>query len=79
MSDPGGAPSTSSRVLSALMTVVGVILVLPGLCSAYFAVQAIGSPRDPYLSMFIPIWLTSFAVAGGGSALIWWAARRLSR
>ena len=77
MSDPGEVPGAASRVLSTVMLLLGIILVLPGLCAGFFAVVAIFSPRDPYLSGLGPLWLLCFAVAAGGIALIVWALRRL--
>jgi hypothetical protein len=59
------------------MLIAGIILVLPGLCSGYFALLAIGSPRDPYLSALTVLWLICFAVASVGVLLIVWAVRRL--
>jgi uncharacterized membrane protein YiaA len=79
MSEPGEARRAASPVLSVLMLVIGTILVLPGLCSGYFALLAIGSPNDPYLSALTVLWLVCFAVAAVGIALIVWSVRRLQR
>jgi hypothetical protein len=79
MSEPGEPRSTPSSGLSVLMLVVGIILVLPGLCSGFFAVVTIGSPSGPYRSALIGLWLICFTVAGVSVVLIAWAVRRLQR
>jgi hypothetical protein len=77
MSEPREPRRAPSAALSILMLVVGIILVLPGLCSGFFALLAIGSPHDPYLSGLTVLWLICFAVAAVGIALVVWAVRRL--
>jgi hypothetical protein len=57
---------------SALAIVLGIILLLPGLCSLLFV---------PYLGANVPVWLGVLWVSGLivgalGIALIWYAGRR---
>jgi hypothetical protein len=67
------APPQRSGCLTAFMVLVGVILLLPGLCTMAFLG---GNSSDPSMSL---IALVTFLVAAGGIALIVFALRRPGR
>jgi hypothetical protein len=55
---------------AAFLILIGVVLLLPGICSLGFMV-AMGSGQGP-----LPLlWLLTFAIAAGGIALIRYAIR----
>ncbi len=60
------------------MILVGIMLLLPGLCVGVVAVAFAITPQDlvgsPWLAL---LWLACFAITAGGIALIWRAVRRL--
>jgi hypothetical protein len=70
---------TSVKILCVVTILVGGAMLLPGICAGFFAVMAIQQPHDPYLSGWMPLWLTCFAISLAGVGLIVWAARRLQR
>jgi len=45
-----------------VMTVVGIILLLPGVCSAFF----MSSFDDDFLLMLVLVWIPCFLIAAGG-------------
>jgi cell shape-determining protein MreD len=49
-----------------VMILLGVILLLPGLCALYFFVGSSG-PGDPSILL---LWLVCFGISAGGVALI---------
>ena len=53
-------------VLTFLMILLGVILLLPGLCALVFFVGSAGSTDS---SIFL-LWLVCFGISAGGVALI---------
>ena len=57
-------------LLSALMVILGIILLLPGICSLIFLSMAGGAGGDLW-----GLWLACFVVAAGGIALLVAAAR----
>jgi drug/metabolite transporter (DMT)-like permease len=71
---PPPPPAQRNGCITALMIVVGAILLLPGICGVIIA------GLDPHELMVDPI--TLFAVLGliaigiGGGVLIWFALRR---
>ena len=77
-------PAPRSGCLTAFMAIVGVILLLPGVCSFFFAVMMIGemfsrpnsSGGISELSVMLPIWLTGFGIGAAGIALIVAAYRK---
>jgi hypothetical protein len=76
MSEPSPSePSPPRRPLptgiAILLVVIGVVLLLPGLCALFFISQA---SRNDY--GFITLWLICFAISAGGVALIVRALRR---
>jgi hypothetical protein len=75
--------SVASRVVSAVMIVVGILLLLPGACALYFLAAEIVSgnlvrlvTRDPYFQAVLFVWVVSVLSALGGAALIWLGVRR---
>jgi hypothetical protein len=59
------------------MTVVGVILLLPGLCSLFFIVSMASEIRtsDPIVQAIISLWIVCFVVSAIGVALIYVARK----
>jgi hypothetical protein len=70
---PAAAPPQRSGCMTAFMVVVGVVLLLPGVCTMAFMS---GGGSDPTMSL---IALITFLVAVGGIALIVFAVRRPGR
>jgi protein-S-isoprenylcysteine O-methyltransferase Ste14 len=64
---------TRHPLLTILMAVVGVILLLPGVCAAGFLV--LGGLRNPDPSI-IGLWLVCFMIAAGGALLLYMAFRK---
>jgi hypothetical protein len=78
MSDPQPQAHQTSTWLSVLMILIGIILLLPGVCAAFFVVAFTAEPTGPFGdSGLIQLWLVCFAISAGGIALIWVAVRRL--
>jgi hypothetical protein len=75
---PGGAPRYT--VGQIVMTVLGVILLLPGLCSLLFIISMAGEIRmsDPIVQLIVGLWVICFLVSAGGVALLY-AARKGAR
>ncbi len=74
---PGGPPSLPpgqrNGCLTALMVIVGIILLLPGLCAIIFGVGSLTSSHpDPGITSLVMLGLL---IGGGGVALIWAAIR----
>jgi len=72
MSRPQDAPPPRNVLMTALMILVGIILLLPGLCSFILIVMLV--PDDPVGTFRQPdlvlVWIACFAVAAGGVLLI---------
>jgi len=67
-----------SAWLSALMILIGIILLLPGACAGFFVAASVMDPPGFFEdSAIVALWLVCFMVAAGGIALIWLAVRRL--
>ena len=71
--NPPPAPAPTARTqrsgwLTALMIIVGIILLLPGLCAVIFGGLALTEPR--FDSGFVPFILFGVAVGIGGVFLI---------
>jgi hypothetical protein len=81
MSEPLSPPPASRRVWPwVLLILIGVVLLFPGACAAIFVAASIRqSPALFQDSLFVTLWLVSFAISAGGVALIWWAVQRLRR
>jgi hypothetical protein len=87
-SDPDARESRYS-VANKLMLLVGVLLLLPGLCTVIFAVGMLSSDwqdtvqslqrGDPILQMVIAVWTVCLLIALGGAFLIRHARRRMGR
>ena len=75
---PGGAPRYT--VGQIVMTVFGVILLLPGLCSLLFMISMAGEIRmsDPIAQLIVGLWVMCFLISAGGVALLY-AARNSAR
>ena len=65
------APRRRNPVLAAFMLIVGIILLLPGLCSIAFIGFAISSKAgtDAFTPL-VPLWLFCFVVSAVGLFLI---------
>jgi hypothetical protein len=71
--NPPPAPSSTARTqrsgwITALMIIVGIILLLPGLCAVIFGGLALTEPR--FDSGFVPFILFGVAMGIGGVFLI---------
>jgi len=67
MSDPEPRGYTRRHpALTILMVVVGIILLLPGICAIVF-IAAMGSDSDPAI---VGLWLVCIAIAAGGGFLL---------
>ena len=85
-SDPG-SPESRSTVGIKLALAVGVLLLLPGLCSAFFAgAMFLSDPRDfikqvgrgdPILQAIMTLWVVCLLVSVAGFLLVRHARRRL--
>ena len=66
-SPPPAAPPRNGW-LTALMVIVGIVLLLPGLCAIAFGVGSLGwSHPDPMITLLV---LVGLAVGAGGVLLI---------
>ena len=75
---PDGAPPPTpgpglSGCAAALLALLGIILVLPGLCSLVSIFALIGESN--FHLAFVLLWLVTFALAAGGIMLIRYALR----
>ena len=71
---PAPPPAKRNGCLTALMVVIGVVLLLPGLCAIIFGVDNLTSPSpDSMITMLV---LLGLALGAGGVLLIWAAVRR---
>ncbi|HEY4922479.1 MAG TPA: hypothetical protein VII40_20430 [Xanthobacteraceae bacterium] len=71
---PAPPPSPRNGCLTALLIGVGILMLLPGLCAVLIVgLGPRGALNDPTTASAL---VGFFAIAGGGIALIWWAARR---
>jgi len=71
---PSPPPHARNGCATALMIVIGIVLLLPGICGIIIA------GLDPHELMVDPSTLLAvvglIAIGGGGVVLIWWAVRR---
>ncbi len=65
-------PSQRNGCLQALAILVGIVLLLPGLC----AIILIGVEPRTLATDDLQFLLAMLAVGAGGVALIWWAVKR---
>jgi hypothetical protein len=87
-SDPNTKESRYS-VANKLMLLVGVLLLLPGLCTVVYATAMLSSEwrdtvesfrrGDPILQMVIFVWAVCLLIALGGAFLIRYARRRMGQ
>ena len=75
-SQPSAPAPRRNPWVTALLILVGVILLLPGLCSLIFGAILISSGGPGDNSEFLPLLLFCFMVGVGGVALIVFAIRR---
>jgi hypothetical protein len=68
---PAPPPGPRNGCLTALLIGIGILMLLPGLCAVLMV--GYGGLNDPTMASAV---VGFFAIAGGGIALIWWAARR---
>jgi hypothetical protein len=54
--------------MAILMIILGIILLLPGVCA--LGVMVLALPGGGIDGMFVMLWLVCFAIAAGGIALI---------
>ena len=71
----GPPPSRQGGCLPLLLALLGIVLTLPGICSAVFVVAFVGGGGTNPGSI-VGIWLFSFLLAAAGIALIVGAIRR---
>ena len=64
------APALRSGWVTALMIIVGIILLLPGLCAVIFGGIALTEPSSDFLPFILPYILFGVAVGVGGGFLI---------
>lgn len=69
-----------------LLIVIGVILLLPGLCTLVFAAQILATEdivrlatRDPYFQPILVLWIVCLLISTGGILLLRHAGRRARR
>jgi hypothetical protein len=70
---PDDIPPPRHGCLSALMVIVGVILLLPGVCALYFGSFSLTHPDSP--DRVTPFVVVGLLVGFGGVMLIWSAIR----
>jgi hypothetical protein len=78
MSTPDNSPAPARYTgLQIAMTVIGVILLLPGLCSLFFMISMASEIRtsDPIVQLVISVWVVCFFVSAIGVALIYMARK----
>jgi len=73
----------SMSAANALLLALGILLLLPGVCTVYYAAQVIAegdfirrASRDPYLEFVLYLWGICMVIALGGALLVWYAVRR---
>ena len=71
---PSSRPRDESGCLTAILIVIGIILLLPGLCSLIFVFGGLIKSAEDV--QFVALLMM---VGAAGVALIWWAIRRRRR
>ncbi len=71
MSEPETQPPRATAAQGAL-TLLGVVLLLPGLCSLLTMLTMIQEMRqgDSRMADFATIWIVTFIISGGGICLV---------
>ena len=67
-------PQRSSGARMAL-TLLGLLLMLPGLCSLFVALDTKLDPKEPMFGTLIAVWITTFGLAVLGIALMYIARK----
>ena len=68
---PPSRPQEESGCLTAILIVIGIILLLPGLCSLIFVFGGLIKSAEDV--QFVALLMM---IGASGVALIWWAIRR---
>jgi hypothetical protein len=68
---PGPPPQQRSGCLTAILIAIGIVMLLPGLCSLIFVFG--GLVKNASDAWFVGMLMTTGAI---GVAVIWWAIRR---
>jgi hypothetical protein len=71
---PLADPPPRNGCLTALLVVIGLILLLPGLCALIFTIGSLSSPGG-FDSTFLSLVLFGLMAGAVGVAMIWWAVR----
>jgi hypothetical protein len=83
MSEPNTTgPSESPRYtwVQIAMIAIGVLLLLPGLCSLFVMISMVPwSPSDPFFSLIATVWVICFMISAGGVAMIYAGRKRARR
>jgi hypothetical protein len=73
-------PSTPPRYTGGqiAMLVIGIILLLPGVCSLLFMIGMASDVArgDPYVGAVVGLWIICFLISAAGIALIYVARKR---
>ena len=83
MSGPGEPPRSGPPAaarggcLAPLLGLIGVVLLLPGICSLLSVVEYLLSRRSEYI--WAEVWVVTFFIAAGGIVLIRYALRNSAR
>jgi hypothetical protein len=77
------SPSAPNAGVTALLLIIAVVLLLPGLCSIVIAGQMIATEdvvrlakRDPYFQLILVLWTICLVISLGGALLLRYALRR---
>jgi len=78
---PSGQQSHRNPFVTALLIFIGIILLLPGLCSLIFSALTLSQgglfgPGSGFDSPIVILWLICLLISAGGVALIMFAIRR---
>ncbi|TMJ01887.1 MAG: hypothetical protein E6G97_13685 [Alphaproteobacteria bacterium] len=69
---PPPPPPRPGRVASVLLALLGIVMLLPGICSIVFIAILQGGGGDGVIGL---LWLVCFAISAGGIGLIAHAVR----
>jgi hypothetical protein len=73
---PSGPNPGRNPWVTALLILIGMVLLLPGVCSLIFSAILIGAGGSGSSAEYVPLLLFCFMVGVGGVALIVFAIRR---
>ena len=74
--NPAGPGPRRNPWVTALLILVGIILLLPGLCSVIFSAILLTAGGPGGNSEYLPLLISCFLIGAGGLALIVFAIRR---